>query len=566
MGEFLRGIEEHASLILVVLAVILVCEILLHILRQNGKQSGRRVRRDSDFEEFYNELSTNGKDVFILIRKSDSMVVYVSENTKRILGIEPQLIKDDLWAIKRTMNRKNGRKLEQALDNWNRKEPIRLELSYQNIETEQQYWGSILVNETEDGKYYLCTIEDITAEHETQTQLKKEIDEVYRQDQSKTTFLSKMSHEIRTPMNGMLGMISLAKMNIEDAKEAGDYLDKAESLSQFLLSIINDILDMSRIESGKVELANERVDIFAMAEKLRSMFQTTVEDKGIKFVMEISDFTIRYVMGDELRMVQVLTNFLSNASKFTPAGGQITVTFREMHIIDNKANIMMRVRDTGKGMSPEFLSRIFNPFEQESATTAKDFGGSGLGMSIADNLIHLMGGEITVSSELGKGTEFTVFVELPIAEGDQTMPDVNAAGVVTQEEEEFSIDGYKILLAEDNDVNALIAMKLLKARGADVERAVNGAVAVQMFEAQKPNYYDVILMDIQMPELNGWQATQAIRAMERADAKEIPILALSADAFVEDKRKSIEMGMNGHVAKPIDFAELTSVIRKCKTK
>lgn len=323
---------------------------------------------------------------------------------------------------------------------------------------------------------------------------------------------------------------------------------------------------MSRIESGKVELANERVDIFAMAEKLRSMFQTTVEDKGIKFVMEISDFTIRYVMGDELRMVQVLTNFLSNASKFTPAGGQITVTFREMHIIDNKANIMMRVRDTGKGMSPEFLSRIFNPFEQESATTAKDFGGSGLGMSIADNLIHLMGGEITVSSELGKGTEFTVFVELPIAEGDQTMPDVNAAGVVTQEEEEFSIDGYKILLAEDNDVNALIAMKLLKARGADVERAVNGAVAVQMFEAQKPNYYDVILMDIQMPELNGWQATQAIRAMERADAKEIPILALSADAFVEDKRKSIEMGMNGHVAKPIDFAELTSVIRKCKTK
>ena len=566
MGEFLRGIEEHAGLILVVLAVILVCEILLHILRQNGKQSGRRVRRDSDFEEFYNELSTNGKDVFILIRKSDSMVVYVSENTKRILGIEPQLIKDDLWAIKRTMNRKNGRKLEQALDNWNRKEPIRLGLSYQNIETEQQYWGSILVNETEDGKYYLCTIEDITAEHETQTQLKKEIDEVYRQDQSKTTFLSKMSHEIRTPMNGMLGMISLAKMNIEDAKEAGDYLDKAESLSQFLLSIINDILDMSRIESGKVELANERVDIFAMAEKLRSMFQTTVEDKGIKFVMEISDFTIRYVMGDELRMVQVLTNFLSNASKFTPAGGQITVTFREMHIIDNKANIMMRVRDTGKGMSPEFLSRIFNPFEQESATTAKDFGGSGLGMSIADNLIHLMGGEITVSSELGKGTEFTVFVELPIAEGDQTMPDVNAAGVVTQEEEEFSIDGYKILLAEDNDVNALIAMKLLKARGADVERAVNGAVAVQMFEAQKPNYYDVILMDIQMPELNGWQATQAIRAMERADAKEIPILALSADAFVEDKRKSIEMGMNGHVAKPIDFAELTSVIRKCKTK
>lgn len=566
MGELLQRIEEHAGFILIVLVLILIIEMLIYFVRFRNRNHLGKVQRASDTEAFYNELSKNGKDVFILVRKDDNMVTYVSENAKEILGIESQLIMDDLWAVKRALDAKNCRKLEASIPEWDHSSPLELELSYHNIETMQEYWGVIRVTETEDGQYYLCTIEDISKEHETQIQMQKEIDEVYRIDQSKTTFLSKMSHEIRTPMNGMLGMISLAKMNIEKPQEAEDYLEKAESLSQFLLSIINDILDMSRIESGKVELAKEKVDIFALAEKLRSMFETTVEDKGIKFILEVKDFTIRYVIGDELRISQVLTNFLSNSSKFTSAGGEIAVTFRQMHIVGDKVNVMMRVRDTGKGMSPEFLSRIFNPFEQETATTAKEHGGSGLGMSIADNMVHLMGGEITVSSELGKGTEFTVFLELPIAEGDQTLPSEEERASRAVEEETFSIEGLRLLLAEDNDVNALIAMKLLTARGAQVERAVNGAVAVDMFEHHEDHYYDVILMDIQMPELNGWEATKVIRAMDRIDAQQIPILALSADAFVEDKHKSVEIGMNGHVAKPIDFKELAAVIKKCLAK
>ncbi|MDD3403882.1 MAG: ATP-binding protein [Hespellia sp.] len=566
MGELLQVIEENAGVILIVLVLILVCEMIVYFLKFRNKNQHKHVRREAEVEEFYHELSKNGKDVFILVRKSDSMAAYVSQNAKNILGIEPQLIMDDLWAVERAMDARNCRRLKTEVQRWDHASPLEIELAYRNIQTKKPYWGLIQICETESGKYYLCMVEDITREHEMWVKMQKEIEEVHRIDESKTTFLSKMSHEIRTPMNGMLGMISLAKLNIGNAQEAGEYLEKAEGLSQFLLSIINDILDMSRIENGKVELAKEKVDIFAVAEKLRSMFQTTVEDKGIRFVVEVKDFTVRYVIGDELRMVQVMTNFLSNASKFTSAGGEISVTFRQMRIVGDKVNIMMRVRDTGKGMSQEFLSRIFNPFEQESTATVKEHGGSGLGMSIADNMVHLMGGEITVSSELGKGTVFTVFLELPIAVGDQSPPSEVAHIEKKTEEESLSIAGYRLLLAEDNNINALIAKKLLKACGAEVECAANGRIAVEMFRKKQPGYYDVILMDIQMPELNGWEATRVIRSLDRADAHTIPILALSADAFVEDKRKSVEMGMNGHVAKPIDFKELALVIRKCVGK
>ncbi|MDD3219538.1 MAG: ATP-binding protein [Lachnospiraceae bacterium] len=561
MNNILQTVENHAGLILIILLAVLVIEMMVKLFENSGNRERGSHKGMGDEEKYFREIGNNSQTIQILVKTQDKCVVYVSENVESILGLKAEDIMADIRALEKVTSRKYIRQMEDKLDKWDRTGPLYMEAAYKI--GDQKRRGLINIALTEDEEYYLWTLSDITLEYNRQQEMEEEIEKANRNDQSKTRYLSKMSHEIRTPMNGMLGMISLARLNMEQREEAEDYLVKAEGLSQFLLSIINDVLDMSRIESGKIELANERVDIFALAEKLKNMFQITVEDKGVRFVMEMQDFTIRYVMGDELRISQVMTNFLSNASKFTPAGGQITVTFRQMHVFEDKVNLMMRVRDTGKGMSPEFMSRIFNPFEQEDAGVAKNYGGSGLGMAISDNLVQLMGGHITVDSEPEKGSDFTVFLELPIAQGDQTLPDKEKKNLVNDEDaKDFSLEGFRILLAEDNKINAIIATKLLHAQGAVIENAVNGLEALHMFQNKGPDYYQLILMDIQMPELNGWEATQAIRALNRPDAQKIPILALSADAFVEDKRKSIAMGMNGHVAKPIDFEELKKVIQR----
>ena len=271
------------------------------------------------------------------------------------------------------------------------------------------------------------------------------------------------------------------------------------------------------------------------------------------------------MIGDELRLSQVIVNFLSNAVKFTPAGGQITVTFRQMNRMEGKIHFMIRVRDTGKGISPEFLKRIFRPFEQETATIAMSYGGSGLGMAIADNMVKLMDGQIVVDSEVGKGSDFNVYVALPVdtSQPQGVIGNDAVLEAVTGPEEEVcrSIEGMRLLMAEDNEINAEIAVSILEEEmGARVERAADGQEAVDMFCAHEPGYYDTILMDIQMPVMNGWEATAAIRGLDREDAGSIPIYALSADAFVEDKRRSVSIGMNGHISKPIDFEELVKTI------
>lgn len=258
-------------------------------------------------------------------------------------------------------------------------------------------------------------------------------------------------------MNGILGMLSLAKVHVNDPKQTSYYLERAESLSQFLLTLINDILDMSRIESGKMELEQIPFDLYGVAEKLDSMFRSTTEAKQLQWDVQMQDFDVCRVIGDELRLTQVIINFISNAVKFTPPGGAVTVTFRQMHKIDGKLHLMIRVRDTGKGIKSDFISRIFRPFEQEDASTAHHYGGSGLGMAIADNIVKLMQGEIIVESEEGKGTEFVVYVSLPIAEGDQIVPESWREEKITEDVQErkkiiddFTLDGVHILLAEDN--------------------------------------------------------------------------------------------------------------------
>ncbi|MDE6831033.1 MAG: hybrid sensor histidine kinase/response regulator, partial [Lachnospiraceae bacterium] len=341
----------------------------------------------------------------------------------------------------------------------------------------------------EDRACYLVVFCDNTEDYKIRSTMKEELEQAYQESQAKTDFLSKMSHEIRTPMNGILGMLSLARSHVKDPEQTDYYLNRAESLSQFLLTLINDILDMSRIESGKMELEAVPFDLFRVAEKLDSMFRNTTEAKNIRWEITMQDFDVSRVVGDELRLTQVIINFISNAVKFTPAGGAVSVTFRQMHKIEGKMHLMIRVRDTGKGIKADFISRIFRPFEQEDASTAHHYGGSGLGMAIADNIVKLMDGQIIVESEEGKGSEFVVYISLPIAGGEQTVPE--SWNVVRQEEEEgdikkaieeFTLEGIRLLLAEDNDVNAEIAIEIMEMEGAVLERACDGLEAVRMFE------------------------------------------------------------------------------------
>ena len=308
---------------------------------------------------------------------------------------------------------------------------------------------------------------------------------------------------------------------------------------------------MSRIEAGKVELENKPFSLRAMGDELKQMFAQTLANRGIRYEVNFEDVTVDALMGDALRLKQVIINFLSNAVKFTKQG-EVIVTIRQMMLHHDTADLMIRVHDTGIGMAPEFISRIFNPFEQGNVDISHQYGGTGLGMAITDQIVKLMKGEIVVESRPGKGSDFTVFVSLPLAE---SLPEP----VVQEPQAEGDGSGIRdrrILLAEDNETNAMIAQEVLEEMGGTVEIAENGRIALEKFRDHQPGYYDYILMDVQMPEMDGRTAAREIRKLSRPDAKTIPIFALSADAFVEDERLSLESGMNGHFAKPVDFAAL----------
>lgn len=511
---------------------------------------------------FYQSFSANKQEFFLLIQKSDLRILYISPNFQGMTGMDAELVRADIEALKNMVSPKTAREIVKQLKEWDRAQELKLEFDYKIVGQQELAHGHAVIHPEGKNDCYLVIFGDITEDYQTRSAMKAELKQAYQESQAKTDFLSKMSHEIRTPMNGILGMLSLAKVHVKDPQQTNYYLDRAESLSQFLLTLINDILDMSRIESGKMELEKAVFDLFAVAEKLDSMFRSTTEAKNLQWDVQMQDFDVCRVVGDELRMTQVIINFISNAVKFTPAGGAVTVTFRQMHKIDGNLHLMIRVRDTGKGIKSDFISRIFRPFEQEDASTAHHYGGSGLGMAIADNIVKLMNGQIIVESEEGKGTEFVVYISLPIAEGDQTVPEswkdvrpVENAGDRKKAIEEFTLDGVHILLAEDNDVNAEIAMEIMEMEGAILERACDGLEAVRMFAESPVKGYDAILMDIQMPNMTGWEAAAEIRKLTRPDA-DIPIFAMSANAFVEDKRRSIEVGMNGHISKPVDYDEV----------
>ena len=492
----------------------------------------------------------NGDPVMIL-RCKDLYPVYITESFEQQLDITGDDIKTDIGIFLDKVGSGKDWKLWKKYRSWDGKQPFTSDFYLERMKS----WYRLEITRSKDGLYDTFQFRDITEDKKELEAAKEQLKIAESVSQSKTEFLSSMSHEIRTPMNGIIGMLTLAHGQLR-GHSAENYIIKAEQLSKYLLSVINDILDMSRIEAGKIELESKPFELAALAEKLRNMFQKNVEAKGVAFYVEMKDVDVKYIVGDELRISQILVNFLSNAQKFTEKG-EIRVTFRQLQKENGKVSLMFRVHDTGKGMDAKFISRIFKPFEQESQDITKQYGGSGLGMSITDRLVHLMGGEIVIDSMLGKGSDFSVYLTLPIAEVSE---------IETEQEDEtgtdFTFNGCHILMAEDNEINAEIAVSILENEGAKVDVAVNGKDAVEKYAASAPGTYNFILMDIQMPVMNGRDAAKQIRSMDRKDAGEIPIFALSADAFVEDQRLSAMSGMNGHFTKPIDFEEMRVQIGK----
>lgn len=384
-------------------------------------------------------------------------------------------------------------------------------------------------------------------------------------NRAKSEFLSRMSHEIRTPMNGIIGMSTIARQNLDDPAKAEDCLKKVSMASKHLLSLINDVLDMSKIESGKLEMKYEPFDLRLFLEGLVSVNRMQAESKGLRFDASLCGRVDETVVGDSLRLSQILSNLLSNAVKFTSAGGQVALRVAEAEREEGRLWLLFEVSDTGVGIKEENFDKIFEAFEQENSGVASKFGGTGLGLSIVKRFTEMMGGSVELRSVFGEGSTFSVRIPFTTVEGARAIvwEEDMAAGDPSVPEVKADFHGKRILLAEDNELNREIAVELLGAEtGAEIVEAEDGARAAALFGQSEPGYFDLILMDIQMPVMDGYAATRAIRAMDRPDAKTIPILAMTANAFAEDAEKSRQAGMDAHIPKPLEIATVYATLNR----
>ena len=669
--------------------------VILLIVRRSHTTLRRKNTEISYRDELFQKLSLNVDDVFLMLDAETSKVDYVSPNIERLLGIPWKEVRQDARVLAALHPNGFPERDKNYLEGLLSGEQREWDTEYEHRETKERRWfhNIAMGSEVEGRTKYILVLSDRTADKQVNQALSDAVAAAETANRAKSTFLSNMSHDIRTPMNAIIGFTTLALSNIDDAERVKDYLGKTLASSNHLLSLINDVLDMSRIESGKIHLEEVEVNLSDVLHDLKTIVSGQIFAKQLELYMDVMDVTDEDVYCDKTRLNQILLNLLSNAIKFTPAGGTVSVRVRQLAgKVRGCGQYEFRIKDNGIGMSQKFAKKIFEPFERERTSTVSRIQGTGLGMAITKNIVDMMGGTIEVQTAQGKGTEFTVCVPMraqteqrPVEkitelEGlkalvvdddfntcdsvtkmlvkvgmraewtlsgkeavlrarqsiemsdayhayiiDWRLPDMNgievtrrirslnddtpiiiltaydwsdieveakAAGVTAfcakpmfmsdlretlmsalgqkqtdaaqglLPDKNADFKGKHILLVEDNELNREIAQEILREYGFLVDSAENGAVAVEKVSAAAPGSYDLVLMDVQMPIMDGYTATRQIRALDDPARAKLPILAMTANAFDEDRRNALESGMNGFLSKPIVIGDLVQELHK----
>ena len=684
----------HTVQIVAGIAAGLALLIILLILRRSHVTLRRKNTEILYRDELFRKLSLNVDDVFLMVDAKTSKVDYVSPNIERLLGIPWKEVRQDVHALANLHPEDDPDRDKNFLEGLLRGEQREWDAAYMHQETHELRWFHIVAmgSEVEGRTKYILVLSDRTADRQVNQALSDAVAAAETANRAKSTFLSNMSHDIRTPMNAIIGFTTLALSNLDDKERVKDYLAKTLASSNHLLSLINDVLDMSRIESGKIHLEEVEVNLSDVLHDLKTIVSGQIYAKQLELYMDAMDVTDEDVYCDKTRLNQILLNLLSNAIKFTPAGGTVSVRVRQLAgKVRGCGQYEFRVKDNGIGMSPEFAQKIFEPFERERTSTVSKTQGTGLGMAITKNIVDMMGGTIEVQTAQGKGTEFIIRVPLRAQaehrqvekitelEGlkalvvdddfntcdsvtkmlvkvgmraewtlsgkeavlrarqsiemsdayhayiiDWRLPDMNGIEVTRQirslnddtpiiiltaydwsdieveakaagvtafcskpmfmsdlretlmsaigqaqtdaeellPEENADFKGRHILLVEDNELNREIAQEILCEYGFRVDTAENGAVAVEKVRTAAPGSYDLVLMDVQMPVMDGYTATRQIRALDDPALAKIPILAMTANAFDEDRRHAMESGMTGFLSKPIVIGDLVQELHK----
>ena len=685
---------QRSTMLLVGMIVLCIAAFFISLIIQKSRASLRR--KDTEIlyrDELFQKLSMNVDDVFLMLDAKTYEADYVSPNVEKLLGFTVEQIRKDIYVLGKLHPRDSKNPKKNYLEGIQTSEQKEWDFEYVHQKTGEQRWFHIVAmgSEVNRKKKYILVMSDRTSDRNMNQALSEAVRAAETANRAKSNFLSNMSHDIRTPMNAIIGFTTLAVSNIDDKKRVRDYLGKILSSSNHLLSLINDILDMSRIESGKIHLEETEVSLSDVLHDLKTIISGQIHAKQLELYMDAMDVTNEDVYCDKTRLNQILLNLLSNAVKFTPAGGTVSVRIRQCPGTQKGSGLYeIRVKDNGIGMSQEFVKKIFSPFERERTSTVSRTQGTGLGMAITKNIVNMMGGTIEVHTEQGKGTEFIVRLPFRIQsehqriekiaelEGlkalvvdddfntcdsvtkmlvrvgmrsewtlsgkeavlrarqsmelgdafhayiiDWRLPDMNgievtrqirslgddtpiiiltaydwsdievearAAGVtafcakpmfmsdirntlmsaIGQKLAEDTIlpsvdsdfRGRCILLVEDNELNSEIAVEILNEYGFLVDTAENGVEAVQKVRNSTPGNYDLVLMDVQMPVMNGYEATKQIRALDDPALAGITILAMTANAFDEDRKKALKCGMDGFLSKPIVIEELISILQK----
>ena len=539
---------------------MLAVTALLLVVQSNRQKLRKKDQQLLAREELFSSLSRNVDDVFLMIDTGTGKVEYISPNVRRILGISPEAVQEDFHVLcsaegDNCTSRLDGlMQMEQGTQQeWDRE--------FIHQETGEPHYIHVtgFINEVQGAKKCIVDLSDRTGEHQTTLAVEAALEIAEKASQAKTDFLSNMSHDIRTPMNAIVGLTTLMENELDQPEKLAEHLHKLESSGQLLLGIINNILDMSRIESGKTTLSVEPMHLSQQLDQLSTMIRAQASEKAQTFTVS-THLRHENLLADPTRLNQVLMNILSNAVKYTPRGGHIRFEVEELPRNEHYAKYRFVVQDDGIGMSKAYQKTLFDPFTREERSGTNKVQGTGLGMAITKNIVDLMGGSINVESTTGKGTRFEVVLEFPVDAEADTVPE---AQVLPEEEEETSpLSGMKFLCAEDNAINAEILELLLESKGARCTICSNGQEIVDAFASVKPGEYDMILMDVQMPVMDGLEATRRIRNGENPLGKTIPILAMTANAFLEDMQKSKEAGMDEHLSKPVDIAALEQTVKR----